>query len=86
MLIEDESKERVPSVSNLNNMIVETCKDEKDFKINAMRSSITAKSPQNCFVIRHFSKEVCYSTVRFILVDMTFFLKFQMINAGMMKK
>lgn len=72
MLIEDESIKRVPSVSNLNNMIVKTCKDKKDFKISAMRSSITVKSPQQCFVIRHFSKDVCYSTVRFILVDITF--------------
>lgn len=57
-LLEDESKKRAPSASNLHNMIIKTSGD-KAFKNDALKLDY-------CFVIRHFSKDVCYSTVHFI--------------------
>lgn len=64
-LIEDESKKRTPSGSNLHNMIFKNCRDKKEFKIITAKhkKSIMVESPEYCFVIRHFSRDVCYSTV-----------------------
>lgn len=69
MLLEDESKKRAPSHLNLHNMIIRTCGYKKELNIDALKfkNSNMAKSPEYCFVIRHFSKDVCYSTVIYII-------------------
>lgn len=75
-LLEDECKKRIPSTSNLHHMIIRACEDKIDFNIK--KKTNMTKSPENLFVIHHFSKDVYYSTVIYIIIDKLFL--FNIIN------
>lgn len=65
-MLDDETKQRNPSNSNLINRIVDRCSRKPAFGLptlernDALRLKEFSKS---LFIIRHFAKHVCYSAV-----------------------
>lgn len=55
VVLDDESKQRFPSANNFVKLLM-TCPNKKSFNLKIENSV-------QCFVIQHFSKKVCYSSV-----------------------
>lgn len=72
ILLKDESKRRTPSAKNLMNAIVDSCsrKSAFEFPKNIRRDTVTS---EYCFIIRHFTTNVCYSAVSFKTIIQLFF-------------
>lgn len=64
VLLEDESKQRTPSVANFMNRTVTACSKKPAF-------GITLGTRNDSFIIRHFAENVTYSSVK-----LTFSIKY----------
>lgn len=62
-LLEDESKNRIPSNDNYMNRILEACSRKPAFSLPTLKRHDAKESFKNCFIIHHFGKNVCYSSV-----------------------
>lgn len=61
--LEDESKKRVPSSKNLMQTIRNICCQKSSFSYPKLKRDDAMQCHEYCFIIRHFSQDVCYSSV-----------------------
>lgn len=62
-LLEDETKKRIPSVNDFMNRIIEKCSRKPAFTLPTLKRHDAKESLKNLFIIHHFAKNVCYSSV-----------------------
>lgn len=63
LLLEDEIKIKATSATNFFHKMKNTYAKHSKFSLPIWKGSSNKHSLNSCFVIRHFSKDVCYSSV-----------------------